>query len=51
MSKKVKEDGGRHKPGFTSCQVQSSFAEAEKRPDDEKTVGNTLCICKVFEDV
>ena len=33
------------------CQVQSSFAGAEKRPDDEKTAGNTLCIFKVFEDV
>ena len=33
------------------CQVQSSFGEAEKRPDDEKAAGNTLCISKVFEDV
>ena len=24
---------------------------AEKRSDDEKAAGNTLCICKVFEDV
>ena len=33
------------------CQVQSSFGEAEKRPDDEKAAGNTLCIGKAFEDV
>ena len=33
------------------CQVQSSFGEAEKRPDDEKAAGNTLCIGKDFEDV
>ena len=28
------------------CRVQSSFAGAEKRSDDEKTAGNTLCISK-----
>ena len=33
------------------CQVQSSFAGAERRPDDEKAAENTLCICKDFEDV
>ena len=33
------------------CQVQSSFAEAERRSDDEKAAENTLCICKDFEDV
>ena len=31
--------------------MQSSFAEAEKRSDDEKAAGNTLCIYKAFEDV
>ncbi len=29
----------------------SSFAVAEKRSDDEKAAGNTLCIGKAFEDV
>ncbi len=33
------------------CQVHSSFDGAERRPDDEKAAGNTLCICKDFEDV
>ena len=33
------------------CQVQSSFAVAEKRSDDEKAAGNALCIYKAFEDV
>ena len=32
-------------------QVRSSFDGAERRPDDEKAAGNTLCIGKVFEDV
>ena len=31
--------------------MRSSFAEAERRPDDEKAAGNTLCIGKAFEDV
>ena len=31
--------------------MQSSFAEAEKRSDDEKAAGNALCIYKAFEDV
>ena len=32
-------------------QVRSSFAGTERRPDDEKAAGNTLCIFKVFEEV
>ena len=45
-SQKVKNHTKIHR-----CQVQSSFGEAEKRPDDEKAAGNTLCIGKAFEDV
>ena len=44
-------DSAKNHSKIQSCQVQSSFAVAEKRSDDEKTAGNTLCIYKVFEDV